>query len=79
ALKNIKTTAQIAKDFDIHPAQVSDWKKQMLDSAVECFSAGKRKTSEEAREAEKEQLHAKIGQQAIEIDFLRKKSKQLGL
>ncbi|WP_234038076.1 transposase, partial [Roseibacillus ishigakijimensis] len=52
ALKNIKTTAQIAKDFDIHPAQVSDWKKQMLDGAVECFSAGKRKNSEEAREAE---------------------------
>ncbi|MBK1835781.1 hypothetical protein JIN78_17085 [Roseibacillus ishigakijimensis] len=51
----------------------------MLDGAVECFSAGKRKNSEEAREAEKEQLHAKIGQQAIEIDFLRKKSKQLGL
>jgi transposase len=79
AVKNIRTTAQIAKDFDIHPAQVSDWKKQMLENVVESFSAGKKKSTEEELSAEKDQLHAKIGQQAIEIDFLRKKSKQLGL
>lgn len=79
AVKNIRTTAQIAKDFDIHPAQVSDWKKQMLENAVESFSAGKKKSNEEELSAEKDQLHAKIGEQAIEIDFLRKKSKQLGL
>jgi transposase len=79
AVKNIRTTAQIAKDFDIHPAQVSDWKKPMLENVVESFSAGKKKSTEEELSAEKDQLHAKIGQQAIEIDFLRKKSKQLGL
>lgn len=79
AVKNIRTTAQIAKDFEVHPAQVSDWKKQMLENVVESFSAGKKKSTEEELSAEKDQLHAKIGQQAIEIDFLRKKSKQLGL
>jgi len=79
AIKNIRTTAQIAKDFQVHPTQVSDWKKQMLENAVESFSQGKKKSSEEELNAEKELLHAKIGQQTIEIDFLRKKSKQLGL
>lgn len=79
ALKNIRTTAQIAKEFEIHPAQVSDWKKQMLDGATGLFGAGKVMHSEEEFEAEKSQLHAKIGQQAVEIDFLKKKSKQLGL
>lgn len=79
ALKNIRTTAQIAKEFEIHPAQVSDWKKQMLDGATVLFGAGKVKHSEEEFEAEKNQLHAKIGPQAVEIDFLKKKSKQLGL
>ncbi len=41
--------------------------------------AKKPEAAEEDLEAEKDNLHAKIGQQAIEIDFLRKKSKQLGL
>lgn len=79
ALKNIKTASEIAKEFQIHPAQISDWKKQLLDGAGELFGAGKKKSTEEDLEAERDNLHAKIGQQAIEIDFLRKKSKQLGL
>ena len=79
ALKGEKTIQQIAKDFDIHPVQVSDWKKLMLDGASGLFEKGKSKALEEDFEQEREQLHAKIGQQSIEIDFLRKKSKQLGL
>jgi transposase len=79
ALKNIRTASQVAKEFDIHPAQVSDWKKQMLDGATDLFGAGKKKSNEEELEAEKDKLHAKIGQLAVEVDFLRKKSKQLGL
>ena len=51
----------------------------MLDGASDVFTAGKKKSGEEGFESQREQLHAKIGQQAVEIDFLRKKSKQLGL
>ena len=51
----------------------------MLDGATDLFGAGKKKSTQEDLEAQKDKLHAKIGQQAIEIDFLRKKSKQLGL
>ena len=78
-LKGEKTIQQIAKEFEIHPVQVSDWKKLMLDGASDLFTGGKKKSLEENFEQQREQLHAKIGQQAIEIDFLRKKSKQLGL
>ncbi len=79
ALKNIKTIQQIAKEYDIHPVQVSDWKKKMLDGAADVFSSTKRKVSKEDLDAQTQQLHAKIGKQAVEIDFLVKKSKQLGL
>ena len=79
AIKGIKTVQQIAKELDIHPVQVSEWKKVMVDGASGLFASGSRQTSEEQLEKEKEKLHAKIGQQAVEIDFLRKKSKQLGL
>lgn len=79
ALKGEKTIQQIAKDFDIHPVQVSDWKKLMLGGASELFERGRKKSLEENFEQEREQLHAKIGKQSVEIDFLLKKSKQLGL
>ena len=79
AIKGIKTVQQIAKEFEVHPVQVSDWKKKMLEGAADVFSSGKKKSTQNAFEAQREQLHAKIGQQAVEIDFLQKKSKQLGL
>ena len=50
-----------------------------MERMPEIFSSGRKKSPEEQYEREKAQLHAKIGQQAVEIDFLTKKSKQLGL
>ena len=79
ALKGVKTIQQIAKDFDIHPVQVSEWKKKMAEGASGVFGPGSGKTEAEDFERERVQLHAKIGQQAVELDWLTKKSKQLGL
>jgi len=79
ALKGIKTIQQIAKDFDIHPVQVSDWKKAMTDGATGIFGSGRGKAEEEDFDRQRDELHAKIGQLTVEVDFLRKKSKQLGL
>jgi len=79
ALKGIKPIHQIAKDFDVHPVQVSEWKKTMTAGAAEVFGVGGGKTEAEDFERQRDGLHAKIGQLTIEVDFLRKKSKQLGL
>ena len=79
ALKGVKTIQQIAKDFDIHPVQVSEWKKAMAEGAATVFGPGAGKTDPDDFERERAQLHAKIGQQAVELDWLTKKSKQLGL
>ena len=79
ALKGIKTIQQIAKDFDVHPVQVSEWKKAMAEGAATVFGPGAGKTEAEEFERERGRLHAKIGQQAVELDWLTKKSKQLGL
>jgi transposase len=79
ALKGIKTIQQIAKDFEIHPVQVSEWKKTMAERAASVFGLASGKTQSEDFESERAQLHAKIGQQAVELDWLAKKSKQLGL
>jgi transposase len=79
ALKGIKTIQQIAKDFDVHPVQVSDWKKAMTEGATGIFGRGPEKADAEDFERQRDELHAKIGQLTVEVDFLRKKSKQLGL
>lgn len=79
ALKGVKTIQQIAKEYDVHPVQVSDWKKTMAESAAMVFGPGAGRTESEEFERERQRLHAKIGQQAVELEWLTKKSKQLGL
>jgi transposase-like protein len=79
ALKGVQTIQQIAKDFDIHPMQVTEWKKTMTTGARGVFGPGRAKSETENFERQRNELHAKIGQLTIEVDYLRKKSKQLGL
>jgi hypothetical protein len=63
---------QIAKEFDIHLVQGSDWKKAMALGAASVFDSGAGGTEAESFERERAQLHAKIGQQAVELALLRK-------
>ena len=79
ALKGAKTIQEIAGEFGIHPVQVSEWKKAMAANAAMVFDPQAAKTEAGQFEAERQRLHAKIGQQAVELDWLTKKSRQLGL
>ncbi|MCG2794374.1 MAG: IS3 family transposase [Actinomycetia bacterium] len=65
AIKEEQTLVQLAERFDVHPNQITKWKKQMLDRAQEVF-AKERKGKEGPSIKE---LHAKIGQLAMENDF----------
>ncbi len=79
ALKGVKTIQQIAKEYKVHPVQVSDWKKLMIEGAAEAFSSGRGRRAEEDFDRERKKLQSKIGELTIDVDFLREKSKQLGL
>lgn len=79
ALKGNKTVQEIAKEYDVHPAQISDWKKTMAKNAASVFGRGEQSHDSEEFERERTRLHAKIGQQAVELEWLTKKSKQLAL
>ena len=70
ALKGIKTVQQSARDFDLHPMQVT---------ASSVFEAGKEQAHNEDFERERTALHSKIGELSVHVDFLRKKSIQLGV
>ena len=79
ALKGVKTIQQIAKEYDVHPTQVSDWKKTMSEGVASVFGPDRARSSDKDFERERKDLHSKIGQLTVEVDFLREKSKQLGL
>ena len=71
ALKEESTIVEIAARFNIHPNQVSDWKKQVLKGLSDVF-VGKANRNDIAHEAQVKELHAKIGQLTVERDFLAK-------
>ncbi len=77
ALKGAKTVGQIARDYEVHPVQVTQWKGVIRDRLPELFESGKREG--EDQEVLISQLHEKIGQLTVEADWLKKKCKQLGL
>ena len=77
ALMGIKTVAQIAREYGVHPVQVSQWKTTIRERLPDLFESGRKETQDQ--EELIAALHQKIGQLTVDLDWLKKKSKQLGL
>ncbi len=69
ALRGDKTVQEIASKHQVHPNQVSTWKRQAIDGLSDVFSNGADRERQD-RESEVHELHAKIGQLTVERDFL---------
>jgi transposase len=78
ALREESSLQELAKKYDVHPNQISQWKRQLLDGAVDLFERPNKK-SESTRTAEKreEMLLKAVGEMKIENDFLKKKYRQV--
>lgn len=68
AVKGDKTLAELAQQFDVHPNQITTWRSQLLEGAAGVFG-GSTETAV-APAVDLKDLHAKIGQLALENDFL---------
>jgi transposase len=74
AIRGDKTLAELAKLHDVHPNQITDWKNQLLKGAANVFGAEAAVPAIDLKD-----LHAKIGQQSLEIDFLSGALTRVGL
>ncbi len=72
AIREQKTTNEIAGRYGVHPSQVTTWKKQALAELPQIFSDG-RVREEKAEEELKAALYQQIGQLKVELDWLKKK------
>ncbi len=77
AMIGVKTVAQIAREYSVHPVQVSQWKALLRERMPGLFKSGS-KPGEDANRLVAD-LHRKIGELTEDLDYLKKKARQLGL
>ena len=75
AIKGQRQISEIASDYDVHPNQITNWKKQFMDKGSTVFSTKKDNKLIELEDNE-EDLFKKIGRQQVELDFLKKSLKK---
>lgn len=77
ASKQTRTVADLAKAYQVHPVQISQWKKQLLDGAESLFRDGRRRDQgdDQALQAE---LYERIGRLNMEVEWLKKSVARFG-
>lgn len=79
AIRELETVSQLASVHGVHPTQIHQWKKQLLDGAEGVFGNGagpKRSGSED--ECSPAELYEQIGRLKMQLEFLKKKAERIG-
>jgi transposase len=77
AVKEEKTISQLASEYEVHPNQIRQWKKRLIEEAANIFSNRREKEARNQEELEAE-LYRQIGQLKVELDWLKKKAEHIG-
>ena len=78
AVKGDKTLSELASQFEVHSTQVAPWRKELIDRAAELFADGRQRKQATEEAVAEEELYAQIGRLKMEVEWLKKKSAQLG-
>jgi transposase len=79
AVRELETVSQLASVHGVHPTQIHQWKRQLLEGAEGVFSNGSgpiRSRDEEERAAA--ELYEQIGRLKMELEWLKKKAERVG-
>ena len=78
ALKERESLTELSKRFEVHPNQISQWKREFMTNASKAFDKGESK-KKGAAEQDPEKLYSKIGKLEVENEFLKKSLWKTGL
>jgi transposase len=76
ALKEVRTIGELAGQFAVHPSQIHQWKRRLLDQAESLFVGPGEKRRE--TETEAAELYEQIGRLKMELEWVKKKAAQFG-
>ena len=73
ALKERQSLSELAEKYQLHPNQITNWKKQFLENAEQAFSDRKAAAEQKKTLRQMDELYQQIGQMKVENDWLKKK------
>ena len=76
AIKGQRTLNELAGQFELHPTQVVQWKKRLVEGASQLFN-GRTERDEAQESALRDRLYQEIGQLKVELDWIKKKHELL--
>ncbi|GIW97157.1 MAG: transposase [Pirellulaceae bacterium] len=77
AIREIKTVSQLASQHGVHPTQIHQWKRQLIEGAPELFERGRQSRQAAEQQKLESELFEEIGRLKMELEWLKKKSASL--